>query len=773
MHLLKNYRKKPLALTIAVLSSLGMPAMSATIVDLDSVVGDGFIFVDPDEGVVAPGAKAVTTAANNDDFVSANGFSPNGVANCIMANNAFTCGSPPGSGKRVKNNLTGFGSFDAVYNATSSGGTTEYFNYGKVTNQTPARMTGLKIVVGTGTGADFVPSSVSGEAVTMDQVVALAGQAAAWPGNGGVDGQNPLQRLFFPDGLFGDGGHEALIGYFDPDSSGFIFVPEGTDTLSADGIFGAYSALFGNGILSRSQVPEALFHDADNDPATEASLLYWKAGDLWLDGAGVVQDAAAIEALLADDAYSVGIIEDLSNTNINYSIDVGDMTVDQFTVRITPIFSPIVAAAQSDYQLAVATSLDQTSIPYLFLDQTTAVGDAAATTADYNEFQEVIGALEGLPSAQARAQALEGLGTSYLRNFGLQANLLGRDHLEHVKGRLGDQRNGQAAKFEQANGGYTTPYQDDFQLVAAGDSGADAAQALAQANTNQSTAVSEKVTAFLIGSASTGEFDQTLNGSGSDFSSYSISAGADYRFSDDVLAGLALSYGQSNGDIDDGRGELELDGTSLMAYGSFGASTGVYFDAVAGYSWLEYDNQRDITIGADFYRKAKSDTEGEQLNVALELGYNFMVGDFLIGPSVQYQYFDLEVDGYSESGAGVLNMTVDDLDFESESVWVGAEGSMIVETEKGFIEPRMSLYWITELEDEALLADTRFSSGVLDFSTPIDARDDGYLRASIGLASHFTTDSGRPVVVQLDYQGTYSNDDYTEHRASFGVELMF
>ena len=318
---MKYPKSTSLTLAIMLIPASMTPALAGTIVGLDSVEGDGFLLIDEDEGVVEPGVKAVTGDPNNDDFTTANGFSPQGVVNCLMASNTASCDSESGSGKRVKNNLTGLGAFDTIYNVVSSGGTTEYFNFGKLTNQTPARMTGFTIEIGTGSGDNFVPAAQGSEPLSMDQVGELLNQAADWAGNGGVDGQNPLQRAFFPDGLFGAGGQEGEIGYFsNPDKSGFVFVPDGTDTLAATSIFGAYTEYFGNGVLSRTQVPEAVFFDDDGDPATEGPCLYWKAGELWLDGDGVVQDTATVDALIAQDAYYVDIIEDLSNVNLNYSL---------------------------------------------------------------------------------------------------------------------------------------------------------------------------------------------------------------------------------------------------------------------------------------------------------------------------------------------------------------------------------------------------------------------------------------------------------------------
>lgn len=766
-----TFRKKPLAIALAMLTTVAMPTFAGEITALDLTVGDGFIFSDATEEVFPPGVKAVTGAPNNDDYTSPNGFAPQGVENCLMSNRPpdVNCDAEAGSGKRIKNRLTGFGAFDTVYNVTPTGGTTEYFTYGKLTNLTPARLTGFKVIVGTGTGDDFVPISQTEEPLSMDQVAALtSAQALNWPGNGGVDGQNPLQRAWFPDGLYGGGGQEGETGYFETESSGFIFIPEGTDTLTTNGMFGGYSALFGAGLLSSSQLPNGLFFDGDGDPATEAELLYWQAGDLWLDGNGVVQDAATIEALLADPAAYVDSIDDLAGVNLNYSIDVGDISTGKFTVRYVPLFSPIVTAAQSDYQLGVALALDQTEIPYLFLDQTTAAGEIPTTTQTYADFQEVIGAFEALPTSAARSQALERAGTSYLRNFGMQAQLLSRDHVEQVLQHIDSQRG--ATSAAPAVAGQFGP--DNIRVASTTNSAEQLAMSLSQSGSN-SRAVSERLSVFVSGSASTGKFDRTTNGAGSDFDGYSLTAGADYRVQDNLRVGGALSYGQNEASIDDNRGKLEADGVSLLAYGSYGAQTGAYADAVAGYSWLDYDNKRNIAIG-NYVRQADSSTDGRQVNIALKGGYNFDLGGVIAGPSVQFQYYDLKVDGYKESGAGVLNMSVEDMDFKSKTVWLGGQARMPLKLKSGGdLEVRGSLHWVKELEDGGFGVATRFTDGVLPFVTPVDDRDSDYLRAGLGMAGNFKTQGGRPVTVGLDYQQTFGNSDYREHRATLNVEMRF
>lgn len=758
---MKRLKSTTLTLAILLMPASVTPALAGTIVGLEDIEGDGFILIDEDEGVVEPGVKAVTGDPNNDDFTTANGFSPQGVTNCVMANNDATCDSAPGSGKRVKYNLTGFRAFDTIFNVAASGGTTEYFNFGKLTNQTPARMTGFRIELGTGSGDNFVLASQSSEPLTMDQVGVLIAQAADWEGNGGVDGQNPLQRAFFPDGLFGEGGQEGDAGYFsDPDKSGFVFVPEGTDTLVASSIFGAYTEYFGDGILSRTQVPEAVFFDDDGDPATEAVLTYWKAGNLWLDGAGVVQDAATVDGLIAQEAYYVDIIEDLSNVNLNYSMDIGDISVGQFTMRFVPVFAPIITAAQTEYQSSVAFSLDQTEIPYLFLDQTAATGTAAAIDPIFADFQQVTGALNGLSSPEAIELGLERAGTSYLRNFGTQAQLLGRDQLEQVLQHAG---NGRGSRFASAN---------NVDVASADNSAQAAAMMLAQANGGNSAQVSDRVTAFMSASVSTGDIKQSLNGAGADYTGFTIVGGADYRVVDSFRVGAALSYGKNESDIDDNRGELDASGLSLMGYASYGEQTGFYADVAGGHTWIDFDNDRKIVIGA-LSRLAQSETDGKQWSFAARIGYNLDLDPVIIGPSVEYHFYDLDVDGYSETGAGALNMTIDDMEFKSQTIWLGAKASMPIVSGNGVIEPHASVHWVKELDDEGFLVGTRFTEGVLPFFTPVDARDKEYARANIGVIGNFTTSSGLPVELSINYDGTFGNADFSQHRFQLKAALRF
>ena len=773
------FSKTPLVIAIACAGWMGA-AQAGEVIDLSYTTGDGYILIDTDELVVEPGAKAVTTVLNNNDFTSGNGFSPSGVENCLMASSPAVCDSPKNSGKRIKNNLTGRGAFEHIYNVKTSGGVTEYQNFAKVTNRTGARLLGYQVIVGTGTGANFTPASASDQAglLSMDNVLPLTAQASAWEGASQAEGQNPLQRTWFPEGLFGTK-EDMSTGYFSTENAGFFFETVGTDTLSTAGMFEntVYAQFFGNGVLTRGQEPQALFLD-NGDPEIEDDIQFWKAGNLWLDSAGVVADTAAVEALIASSPdYYVATIEDLTNLNLNFSMDIGDLTAGQFTVRYVPIFSDIVNAATNDYQQAVANSLDSTQVPFLFFDQNTAVGEVPTTTAAFDEYQAITDAFNALdPSAQTNA--LGSMGTSYLRNYGTQGLTLGRGALETVQQHLQDNRisslNAPGVNAATlANQVMGTPDSAMLNQVVGQSitSTADLAMALDDGGNTATVTLNDTTSTFISGSASSGDIDSSNNGSGADYSAYSLAVGVDHYLRDQLRVGGAFEYGHNEGDVHNNYGSLDLDGYSLTGFVSYGGATGLFTDVLLGYSWLDYDNDRNINIGAE-QRKAKSSTDGEMSSFALRTGYNFELGPVIAGPSVRYQYLDLSVDGYTEKDAGVLNMQVDDMDFDSSTLGLGGQMTMPIALETGSLRPYAEAFWVTEFQDDGSQVATSFTGGAVPFQTPIDAYDSDYMTVGAGVEATFMA-ADMPASLSLNYDGIVGNDDYSDNRLSLDLRLAF
>lgn len=274
--------------------------------------------------------------------------------------NPVTCSSPFMTHKRYKVLMLpktvdgGIDSVDMVFNvendATSTDSVIPYTIYQKINNWTDSRLEGYTLQVGFGIGADFTESTDG--TLTFDN----------------TDDSTYSHGLFGPieEGKFPENG------FFSSDKAGYeAFTKDDPSnlnltTFTSSDVVGTYAAIEGTW-LPASWVPYGIFFDDDGDPDTDATLMAWwgKGTDetyQWMYGQlahytadtlpeGMTEDFAAVPAQqIADwlpetivegtvNPYSIGLIDDFANLNLNYTVNVGDITGwtgTTFTIRVTP-----------------------------------------------------------------------------------------------------------------------------------------------------------------------------------------------------------------------------------------------------------------------------------------------------------------------------------------------------------------------------------------------------------------------------------------------------
>jgi len=130
------------------------------------------------------------------------------------------------------------------------------------------------------------------------------------------------------------------------------------------------------------------------------------------------------------------------------------------------------------------------------------------------------------------------------------------------------------------------------------------------------------------------------------------------------------------------------------------------------------------------------------------------------------------VDDYTEKDAGVLNMHVDDMSYDSSTLGLGGQMTMPIALESGFLRPYAEAHWVKEFQDDSSQVDTSFVSGVVPFQTPIDAYDSDYMTVGAGVETTFMA-SGMPASLSVNYDGVVSNSDYSDNRVSLDLRLAF
>lgn len=734
---------------------------------LISTSGDGLIFSDPSEGVLPPGLKAVTFTRTRvpdpdnpgeflyldpfeviiTDFSDANGDieSRGDVTNCLMANNPEVyCDSAGGSGKRIKVQLTGADPFNMRFQTVPNGevfdetgapvdtSSVDYFTFGKVSNFTGARITGFTLSL---LDADGNPM---GELDPSDAVLFNLDATAIGLG----------ARL--PDGLFGAGGQEGDIGFFSDARAGLALTPT-EDVLT----FGALSNAvfvenFGTALLDDTMVPDGLFWDDNDDPDDESALVAWDniAGGGWTYGtldtpeaiddrleeladalgvdvadleyaAGELVPDDIVAAAEANGLFAVDAVEDIRNANLNYDITIGEIDGGEFTLRWTPAFAAIVNAAQSDFQFKVAGYLDAAAeVPYWD------IGNAA-------EYQAAIIEILGVTEAE-QAMALTSIGFSIapaLSSLGFES---ARDQVAAltnmapagVGGEVGVSRVGGAQSWLMGDGMYGL---------------------------------------FSFG-GSNATYDATEGSIGYEVNSGSFTVGLERSLNANTSVGVALGAGTATAEAAADLGEIDTTGIALTAFTRSQFGNGASLQALFGYQDLSYDVTRNV-MG----ETAEGSTDGSQIFGALTLEYLRDFGAFRFGPTGSVQYYDVTVDGFSETGAGAFNLSVEE---QSSSTVLASAGVLGEYHFPGGGDSRLtgSVSYTTMSSDD-LVIESGFV-GLPAVSFPVQGLEEDLIDVSLGFQSVLSSNTARDIVLSGGYDGAFG-EDYERHGLQLGLNVQF
>lgn len=281
---------------------------------------------------------------------------------------------------------------------------------------------------------------------------------------------------------------------------------------------------------------------------------------------------------------------------------------------------------------------------------------------------------------------------------------------------------------------------------------------------------------FINGSVSVGEKDSTRSESGMDFDTLGLTAGVDYRFNPQWIAGLALGYLQSDSDFATGGGGLDVDGISLSAYTTWQPNAQGYIDGILSYGWNDYDASRRIHFGS-VDQTASGDTDGSELALSIGGGYDYIRDAWRFGPFGRINYIQLDIDGYSERasdptapGSGLM-LAIGEQDLESLTAYLGGQVSYVINSSRGVFMPQLRLEWGHEFQDDSRFITARFlndpTSG--SFAWRTDNPDRDFFNLGLGVSATFA--QGRSAFIY--YETVLGRDDLTQHTVNAGARWEF
>ncbi len=367
---------------------------------------------------------------------------------------------------------------------------------------------------------------------------------------------------------------------------------------------------------------------------------------------------------------------------------------------------------------------------------------------------------QGTTAKQALA-ALQVITPEELAAMGKSVRVLSFARFRNIGGRMARVREGGSKGLSLAglNLKYGNTVVTGEQLNAALDESRDA---LGMGASGDEMLADSRVGLWVRGDLSFGDQDSTALESGFDFDAQTLTGGLDYRVNDNLFVGTSLSVGKTEVDFADKLATTDTDNYALALYGSLyrGAS---YVDAVFSYGWSDVDTERRIAyqdFGGSVDRVAKASTDGNEYYISLNLGHSLDLSGIKFDPLVRFFYLDGEFDGFTESGAGGLDLSVDKQGFESMSLTASGQLSYTFLPSWGVVTPYVRLEYTREFEDSAdgvryRFANDPFAAAEESLLIDVDDPDSSYLIYGAGVAAQFAF--GVSAFVSYQALGSYEN----------------
>jgi len=267
---------------------------------------------------------------------------------------------------------------------------------------------------------------------------------------------------------------------------------------------------------------------------------------------------------------------------------------------------------------------------------------------------------------------------------------------------------------------------------------------------------------FVNGSITDGEKDGTDLERGYDTDANTITIGVDYRFSPELIAGVAYGISQSSLDFDGSNDDgMDNDMNNAIIYGTWYKQS-FNIDVLVGFSQGEIETSREILLTSS---TAKGETDTDQAFFSISSGYDFSNGSLSYGPYASFDYITGEIEAYEETNGGGLEVAFDDQDINSQVFTLGGRVSYAISTEWGVIAPHARAEWKKEFDDSRDVISGNFVKHEnYGFSIEADDFDDNWFHAGVGVSATFR----HGVSAYIDYDSIIAYDETALSTLSYG-----
>ncbi|QAU24158.1 autotransporter domain-containing protein [Dyella sp. M7H15-1] len=263
------------------------------------------------------------------------------------------------------------------------------------------------------------------------------------------------------------------------------------------------------------------------------------------------------------------------------------------------------------------------------------------------------------------------------------------------------------------------------------------------------------------------QFDQSAGAPKTTSNNVDLTLGVDVHANDYISTGVALGIGEHYADVSGGGGyDLQaLTGLGYLTWHDAGAYAGIYGD----FGQASYTNINRVFMVGDYRTHESGKTDGSYYGLGLHGGYWFDVGSLKTGPFANFEYQNIHIDGYNESGN------------DATAMWFGRQERNALISTLGWrlqghwqynavnLQPYVELGWNHDSRASTDMVTAGLNSMNGSFEMAGFTPDKNWGSANVGLVAQFTPNlSG-----WIAYNGHFSDNSQRYNAINLGMKFGF
>ncbi|HEV8015640.1 MAG TPA: autotransporter domain-containing protein [Stellaceae bacterium] len=190
------------------------------------------------------------------------------------------------------------------------------------------------------------------------------------------------------------------------------------------------------------------------------------------------------------------------------------------------------------------------------------------------------------------------------------------------------------------------------------------------------------------------------------------------------------------------------------------------------FGWNSYSGMRSILLPG-ISRVASASYDGQDYTAFASTGYHFFTQGFTLTPLASLQYTHVNLDGYTESGAGDIDLRVKSQSYDFVESGLGGKVARPFAYFGGTVVPETHFKWLHDLANPTITNTASFAAGSPTFSTPGFSTADDTFNIGGGITFLSCACTGANWSLEATYDYFWRSDNYSANQGMLKLSARF